>query len=649
MLRHALSLALCLSSATPALADVTCATIFGDHMVLQRETEVAVWGWADAGEHVTVQGSWSEEARVTVTGSDGRWSVRVATPGAGGPHTLSVKGANELTFQDVLIGEVWVCSGQSNMEWPVRASDNPEAEIAAANHPSLRIFDVARAISMTPVEDVQGRWAAASPATIPDFSAVAYYFGREVQAVLDIPVGLIGSNWGGTLAEAWTSREGLADYDEFAPMIDQIDERLGAGTADSLSEEQAEWWAKIEASDAGAKDEWMSLGLDTGDWAKVTLPGLFEDFGQGEFDGCMWYRRSVDVPAGWAGKNLVMELGPVDDMDLTYLNGELVASTREAGKHAMGRSYSIPAARVRAGAANLITICVVDTGGGGAVGLNTEMVLRPEAGEGRVALSGAWLARAGSPISDFGAFPHGNWFHANYVTALYNGMIAPIVPFGIRGALWYQGESNRGRAAQYRRVFPGMITDWRDKWGIGDFSFYFVQLAPFHYGGDTGQLAELREAQMMTLDLPNTGMAVTMDTGNLKDIHPRNKLDVGRRLALWALAKDYGMDLVHSGPLYRSMVVVGDTARLHFDHAAGLGVGEGGLASFLVAGEDRVFHPGLARIDGETLLVGSDAVARPVAVRYCWGTDDEGTLINGAGLPASSFRTDAWPPVSSWR
>lgn len=649
MLRHALPLALCLSAATPAAADVTCAALFGDHMVLQRESEVAVWGWADPGEHVTVQGSWAGEERITVAGSDGRWSVRVATPEAGGPHTLSVKGSNELTFTDVLIGEVWVCSGQSNMEWPVRACANPEAEIAAANHPNLRIFDVGRRISMTPVEDVRGSWAAVSPETIAGFSAAGYYFGREVQAGLGVPVGLIGTNWGGTVAESWTSREGLAGYEEFAPLIDQIDQRLGAGKADSLSAKQAAWWAKIEASDPGAKGAWMSPGLDTAGWTEVTLPGLFADFGQGDFDGCMWYRRSVDVPAGWAGKDLVMELGPVDDMDLTYLNGELVASTREAGKHATPRSYSIPAAQVRAGEANLITICVVDTAGGGAVGLNTEMVLRPEAGEGRVALSGAWLARTGSPIADFGPFPHGNWFHANYVTALHNGMIAPIVPFGIRGALWYQGESNRGRAAQYRRVFPGMITDWRSKWGIGDFSFYFVQLAPFRYGGDTGQLAELREAQMMTLDLANTGMAVTMDIGNITDIHPKNKQDVGKRLALWALAKDYGQDVVYSGPLYRSMVVVGDTARLHFDHAAGLRAGEGGLKSFLVAGEDRVFHPGSARVDGGTLLVKSDAVPRPVAVRYCWGTEDEGSLFNGAGLPASSFRSDAWPPVSSWR
>lgn len=465
MSRRHLALALALSA--PGLADVRCASIFGDHMVLQRETEVAVWGWADPGEHVTVRGSWMEAGRVTVPGSDGRWSLLIPTPAAGGPHTLSVTGENELRFEDVLVGEVWLCSGQSNMEWRVRASADADAEIAAADRPRLRIFDVQRAIATEPAEDVEGRWAAVTPETIPGFSAVGYYFGREVQARIDVPVGLIGSNWGGTVVESWTSREGLAGFEEFRAALERLDG------------------------------------------------------------------------------------------------------------------------------------------------------------------------------------PRGEWFHQNHVTALHNGMIAPLVPYGIRGALWYQGESNRSRAAQYRRLFPNMIRDWRRKWGIGDFPFYFVQLAPFRYGEDTGQLSELREAQTMALALPNTGMAVTLDIGDVEDIHPRNKQDVGARLARWALARDYGQGVVPSGPLYRAMVVVGDTARLHFDHATGLRAAEGGLEHFTVAGSDRVFHPAEAWVEGETVRVRCAGVPAPVAVRYCWGATDEGTLLGGAGLPASSFRTDDWPPVSS--
>ena len=654
MLRQILSTALVSALATTALdttalADVRCAKIFGDHMVLQRETEVAVWGWGDPGEHVTVTGSWSDGGRVTVTGRDGRWSLKIATPVAGGPHTLSVKGNNELTFSDVLIGEVWVCSGQSNMEWAVRSSDNPEEEIKSANHPNLRIFDVGRAISMEPVEDVSGSWSAVTPETIPGFSAVGYFFGREVQAQLGIPVGLIGSNWGGTVAESWTSREGLASFPEFTEKINAIDSALEGGGEDTLGGRQAQWWHTLNAKDPGMREGWMKPGVDTASWTETTLPGLFKDFGHGDFDGCMWYRRSVTVPAAWAGKDLVLELGPVDDMDITYFNGEEVGAMRQTGKWQTPRVYSVPAAKVHAGRENLISVLCLDTGGGGAIGLNTAMRLRPKDSERAVDLSGAWHARPGVKLGDLGSYPSDQFFHANYVTALHNGMIAPIVPYGIRGALWYQGESNRGRAAQYRRVFSNMIEDWRRKWGIGDFSFYFVQLAPYHYNLDAGELAELREAQTLALALPNTGMAVTMDVGNVRDIHPRNKQDVGKRLALWALAKDYGQDVVFSGPLYRAMVVVGSSARLHFDHGQGLRAEGGAPTNFTLAGADGVFHPASARIDGATIVVTCEAVPQPAAVRYCWGTDDEGNLFNGAGLPASSFRSDAWPPVSSWR
>ena len=654
MLRQALPLALLLSLGTSALADVRCATIFGDHMVLQRDMEVAVWGWGDSGEHVTVHGNWApDEARTTVTGSDGRWSLRLQTPRPGGPYTLTVKGNNEIVFEDVMVGEVWVCSGQSNMEWRVSNTNDAQAEIAAAKYPHLRIFDVRNAISKTPAEDVAGSWAAVTPESIPNFSAVGYFFGREIQGQMGIPVGLIGTNWGGTVAESWTSREGLAPYEEFAPAIDHIDKTLAEGTSSENARQRA-WWAHFEAEEAGMSGQWMATRLDTADWKEATLPGLYKDFGFGSFDGCMWYRRSVTVPAELSGQDLVLELGAVDDMDLTFLNGKLIGSTQVAGRHAAARSYSIPAKAVNAGRSNVITVCCVDTGGAGAIGLGSQMRLRAKgskAGSG-FDLAGTWRAKPGSTMGDLGGFPRGDWFHANYVTALHNGMIAPIVPFGIRGAIWYQGESNRSRAAQYRRVFPGMIQDWRDKWGIGDFPFYFVQLAPYNYGpGDKGELAELREAQSMTLDLlPNTGMAVTMDIGNVGDIHPRNKQDVGERLALWALAKVHGVsDLAYSGPAYQSMVVVGDSARLHFEHGAGLSATGGAPANFTVAGEDRVFHPAEAVIDGETLLVRSDAVAHPVSVRYCWGTTDVGNLFNGAGLPASSFRTDAWPPVSSWK
>lgn len=651
-MRRFLSLSsLCLLS-TLASADVRLATIFGEHMVLQQQSHVAIWGWADPGEKVRVQGSWGlDSGPFTVANSDGRWSLRLETPKAGGPFTVTVQGNNTLTFHDVMIGEVWVCSGQSNMEWRMTQSANPEEEIAAANFPNIRIFDVQRAIAMEPAEDVKGSWARVSPQSIPAFSAVGYHFGRTIHESTGVPIGLIGSNWGGTVAESWTSREHLAEFPEFDPLFSRIDEVLASGDGGgSLTQKQRGWWEKLESQDPGIQGKWMNARFDTSAWETATLPGLFRDFGHGDYDGTMWYRREVTVPATWSNQDLVLELGPVDDMDLTYFNGHLVGATRADGQWQSPRTYTIPAAQVFVGGTNVITVCAVDTGGGGAIGLGHEMNLKQadESRSGSLDLSGEWRANKGAAIGSLGAYPRGNWFHANYVTALNNGMIAPIAPYGIRGAIWYQGESNRGRAAQYRRIFPNMIEGWRKQWGIGDFPFYFVQLAPFHYGGDTGQLGELREAQMMTLDLPATGMAVTMDIGNVRDIHPRNKRDVGKRLALWALAKDYGQDIVYSGPLYRSMVVVGSTARLHFEHAEGLRF-EGEPKHFLMAGEDGVFHEAQAVIDGSTLLVTCDAVSKPRSVRYGWGTTDEGCLVNGAGLPASSFRTDAWAPVSSWQ
>ncbi len=642
-----LRLLLFLVFSLPAAADVTCAPIFGDHMVLQRQTKVAIWGRGEPGEHVHVQGSWSEEGRETVTGSDGRWSLRLPTPEAGGPYTLRVEGNNALAFEDVLIGEVWICSGQSNMEFPLRAVRNGEQELAAANDPRLRIFDVGRSIAMQPKSELSGNWAAVTPETASSFSAVGYFFGRSIEQHLGVPVGLIGSNWGGTVAESWTSREGLAPVQEFQPALAAIDAHSEEG-GPSLLERQTRWWKRWFEADLGNREGWMQAEFDDQEWPRVTLPGTFQDFGQGGFDGSYWFRRRITIPTDWAGKELMLELGPIDDMDQVFLNGERVAGTTIFGQYRTPRRYAIPAERVRAGEENLLVVCVVDTGGVGAIGGGTELRLHPKEEEGGIDLGGRWRAKPGSPIGDFEAFPTQDWFHANYPTALFNGMIAPLIPYTLRGVLWYQGESNRGRAQQYARLFPAMITDWRRHWGQGDFPFYFVRLAPFGYGGDRGELAAIREAQSAALDLPNTGMAVTLDIGNPSDIHPRNKQDVGDRLARIALARDYGVDLEYWGPTYRALLVVGDTVRCHFDHAQGLHA-EGRPAHFTVAGEDHVFHPAQARIEGETVLVRSDEVPSPVAVRYCWGATDQGNLFNGDGLPAPSFRSDDWDPLEGNR
>jgi sialate O-acetylesterase len=456
-------------------ADVSLPKIFGNHMVLQQESEVALWGKADKGEKVTA--TLGEATAEATANDDGRWSLRVKTPkGSHEAKTLVVQGKNKIEFTDVLIGEVWVCSGQSNMEWTVQQSDNPQEEAKNANYPQIRMAKVQHNAAEQPQDDANTSWVACTPQTVPQFSAVGYFFARKLHQELKVPVGMISTNWGGTIAEAWTSKATLESDPDFAPILE---------------------------------------------------------------------RSQKFVP--------------------------------------------------------------------------------------------------GNP---------------NQASVLYNGMLHPIIPYTIRGAIWYQGESNRSRAEQYAKLFPAMIGDWRKLWGQGDFPFYYVQLAPYKYDKqqDVPEQAELWEAQFKTLAAAkNTGMAVTTDIGNLNDIHPKNKQDVGLRLALWALAKDYGKsDLVYSGPLYESMSVEGNKIRIKFKHA------EGGLQTknkqpltlFTIAGEDKKFVPAKAEIDGDTVVVSSDAVQKPVAVRYGWTEWAEPAaynLYNKAGLPASPFRTDEFPLLTAGR
>ena len=640
-----------------AAGDLRIASVFGDHMVLQRETRATLWGGAKPGEAVTILTSWDAQRTETRAGADGRWRVAVETPKAGGPYSIAIdsEAGERIELNDVLIGEVWVCSGQSNMEWPMTAIDDSEFEISTADQPAIRLFDVAHQIAMEPTEECEGEWQACTPENVRSFSAVAYFFGRALNERLDVPIGLLSTNWGGTVAESWTSAETLRrDFPEFGEALDRVDAALANPAAETSVEElRAAWWETLASADPGLAGRWMEASVGTGaeDWATATLPGTWADLDLGGFDGCLWYRREVHVPDAMSGAELTLELGPIDDMDLTWFNGRLVGETKTPGNHATPRRYTVPADAVRV-RSNTIVICAVDTGGVGRVGSDAEGMRLTADGVDSVAVSlaGNWQYRRGAPLSDFGAFPRSNWFHQNYPTALSNGMLEPLVPYGIRGAIWYQGESNVPRAVQYRRLFPAMIADWRRRFGQGPFPFYFVQLAPFAYGNDVGAAAELREAQAMTLALENTGMAVTMDIGNPRDIHPRNKQDVGHRLALLALAKDYGYtELEYSGPVYRAMEVRGDRIVLSFDHAAGLTSGEAPPSHFTIAGADQVFHPATATIEGEAVVVHSPEVPTPLAVRYAWGAADEPNLANGAGLPSSSFRTDDWPPVTRER
>ena len=631
-----------------ARADVRLPAILGSGMVVQAETEAPFWGWADPGEKITLSADWPGATPATATtGPDGTWRTALVTPGAGGSYSVTVKGDNTLTLTDVLVGEVWLCSGQSNMEWPMRQVDHADAEIAAADHPQIRLFIVQNAISPVPLADCKGQWMICSPETVPNFSGVGYYFGRALHQDLGVPVGLIAADWGGTPAEAWTSAEGLAPFPQYAGSLEFM--RLLSEDPAALETEYqqalAAWTAKYESAE---QLTWANADFDAGAWHTMNQPASWQGAELGSFDGTVWYRREIEIPAAWDGRDLTLELGPIDDEDVTYFNGVEIGAHRGAGHWNTPRRYTVPAKLVKQGKA-AIAVSVLDTGGiGGINGKPDQMFVAPtgHAESERLSLAGPWSYRIGASAQGIPGRPQKRGMNANTATSLYNGMIAPIRPFAIRGAIWYQGESNRGRAYEYRSLFPAMINDWREKWG-SDFPFYLVQIATFTYGGDKGETAELREAQLMALSLPNTGMAVTMDIGNPRDIHPRNKLDVGNRLALWALAKTYGKTgFEYSGPLYAGFERDGNRIRIRFQHAEGLQSRGGVAKGFEVAGEDQAWHAAGAIIDGDTVILSAYGVLKPVAARYGWDDDDEPNLFNAAGLPASPFRTDDWKRVT---
>lgn len=545
-----------------------------------------------------------------------------------------------------MVGEVWVCSGQSNMEWSVAQSRNGKDEAAAANHPVIRLFMVPNTVSVHPRIDTEGAWAQCTPQSVAGFSAVGYFFAREIQKTLNVPIGLISADWGGTLAEAWMSQKALAPFSEYTETLAFLDTiRKDPAARDTIVRKGREdWWAAIDKA-SKAPAEWAAPGFNDSSWKLIPVPGAWGVDGLGTFDGILFVRKSFELEPQRAGADALLELGPIDDFDDVYLNGQKVGATHDDGQWNTPRAYNVPIGTLKPGR-NTIAVRVLDTAGpGGLNGKPEQLVLKATAGAWSLPLAGEWKYQRGAALSELPAIPQSVTVHQNTPTCLYSGMISPIKHYTIRGALWYQGESNRGRAAQYRTLFPALIKDWRETWGIGDFPFYFVQIAPFRYGNDTGQTAEVREAQMLTLKVPNTGMAVTMDIGNPTDIHPDNKQDVGKRLALWALAQTYGKTgFEYSGPLYKAMSVEGDKIRLRFDHpGAGLSAKDGSLKAFLVAGADKQFHKASATIEGDSVVVSSPKVSRPVAVRYSWGDADVGTLFNKDGLPASSFRTDDWP------
>ena len=636
--------------------------LFSDNMVLQRGLKAPVWGWTTPGQNVRVElkgitstgtNTRKQQRSIAVSsvvraGKDGKWMAQLGLlPEAGGPYVLTIDGPQKATFSNVMIGDVWLCSGQSNMGFNVNSSNNRDQEIAEANHPNLRFFTVPNETSNEARETLTGSngWQISSSQTVPGFSAVAYFFGRDLQRELNVPIGLIHSSWGGTIAEAWTSANALKTLPDFQARVLEMEaaNQKNRGLAPGLNAETEAWWAKNDVG--SAKNAWTKPDSNDDDWKTMTLPVNWENAGLPDFDGIVWFRHTIDLPAAWNGKSATLHLGSIDDRDTTWVNGVRVGGL---DSYSAPRDYDVPAGVLKAGR-NTIAVRVYDGGyGGGIYGAPQNMKLESDAGA--LSLAGDWKYRVSTELKNLSPMPSSMSNDPNIPTVLYNAMIAPVVPYGIKGAIWYQGESNANRAYQYRSLLPTMIGDWRAQWKQGNFPFHIVQLANFtpqpQTPGDS-DWAELREAQRMTAQkTPNVGLASAIDIGDANDIHPRNKQDVGKRLALTALAQTYGQKIEYSGPDYRAMKIEGDKIRLNFTHAQGLKATEGDLKGFAIAGADKKWHWADAKIDGDSVLVSSPQVLAPVAVRYAWANNPNANLTNAAGLPAVPFRTDDWPGIT---
>ncbi len=614
--------------------------MLGSHMVLQRDRLNTFWGWAAPGSTVTV--TLDGKKATGVARSDGKWEARIRPPRVGGPYTVSIDGPQHVQLDDVLVGDVWVCSGQSNMEMGISMVNNSASEIAAANYPGIRLFVVQHATAFQPAPTPVGSWAPCTSANIAQggwngFSAVGYFFGRELHKRLNIPIGLVETSWGGTVAEAWTSEHGLRPLRDFDPVLNLIDEQTKLG-APNMAQRLENWF---QANDQPTRQNAQAPSYDTAMWSSAHLPTTFEKIGLGGFDGVVWFKREFDLPEVPDG-GAILSTGNADDSQTTWINGIRVNDTFALG---YGKASLQPG--ILKPGRNEIAIRILDTGGpGGLTSPNEHLALRLP-GDKLFALAGDWKYKAGADLKASTPMPPNLDDNPNVPTVLYNGQIAPVAPLAIKGAIWYQGESNAGRAEQYRRLLPAMIGDWRRTWGQGNFPFYIVQLANFatrHPQPVEDAWAELREAQTMTANkVKHSGLAVTIDIGDRVDIHPKNKQDVGLRLALAALHSTYGFNIPYSGPEFRAARREGTALRVTFSHSDGGLQMRGGTAGFQIAGPDGKFYWADARVDGQTVVLTAPEVREPVAVRYAWDTDPEAHLYNGAGLPASPFR---WPMLA---
>ena len=675
-MKRLLSLTLAVLASVSLHAKVELTPLFTDNMVFQQNCQAPVWGKAAPGATVSVTPSWNGKTYKAKADTNGQWSVKIDTPkGSFKKYTVTISDGEPVVLQNVLVGEVWLASGQSNMQMPVeswRAVRTNQEDIAgAAQYANLRLLQVSRATGMKEHDYFSAdfdKWKESSPETVRNFSAAAWYFGRKLMEELKVPVGIIHSSWGGTIIEAWMSEGTISLYPEQAGALAKV-----KSLSDDESEREKTFDEEIEAftrnaelqdhGKSGGVAVWARPGFDDTAWKSIQLPCQVQELWPST-NGIFWFRKTIDIPDSWAGKDVTLSLGPVDDFDETYWNGELVGSGRLWNK---AREYTIPGRLVKGGKAVITVRCTDDHGEGGIYGAPDLLFVEGPDGQ-KIGLANEWKVTLSV---SFNGVPRSTAKDPNMPTVLYNAMIKPLAPFAIKGAIWYQGESNAERAYRYRDLMQSMILDWRALWGY-DFPFYITQITGYKavnaVPGDDGW-AELREAQAMaTQALDKCGMACIIDLGEAEDIHPVRKKEVGERLARLAFANDYGRKLVANGPRYESYKIRGGKVVVSFsDVADGLKVMPSGsfaqarygstderveeaengvLMGFQIAGPDRVWHWADARIEGNEVVVSSPEVPQPVAVRYAWSINPVCNLFNSEGLPAWPFRTDDWPGVT---
>ncbi len=630
--------------ALPSFAQIRLPQLIRDSMVLQRDAKINVWGWASKGEKVIVK--FNNKTYKATTGNDGKWMLQLAPTKAGGPYMMEITGKNKITLHDILIGDVWLCSGQSNMVHQMRLHSVRYAdEITNANYPEIRQFLISTLTDLQgPHDDLTtGSWKSANPENVLDFSAVAYFFAKDLYEKYHVPIGLINASVGGTPIEAWTSEDGLK---AFPSISNTIEKNKDTAYINSIARRNLIANANMpKQEDKGFTGlmPWYDPAYVPKEWRTINIPGYWEDQGVKDLDGVVWYRKEIDVPASMTGKPVKVFLGRIVDADFLYINGTLVGNTTYQYPQ---RRYTVPVDLLKPGK-NLFVIRVINNSGKG--GFVPDKPYCLIAGNDTVDLKGYWQYKVGEvfvPQNGVGGF---GFVAQNQPTALYNTMVAPLINYTLKGMLWYQGEANSSHGAEYAKLQPAMIADWRSKWKEGNIPFLYVQLPGFmdyNYLPSESQWAELREAQLQSLSVPNTAMAVAIDLGEWNDIHPDRKKDVGDRLALAAEKIAYGENIIYSGPIYQSSAIDGSKIIISFSNTgSGLITNDNETpAEFAIAGDDKKFVWANTKIEDDKVIVWNDAIAAPKYVRYAWEDDPVNpNLYNKEGLPASPFRTDAAP------